>query len=164
MKNNGILKELSPKKVFAIIAAFLLGQALFGGIIYSVSNTHKIVNLQIKNEKTADERYRNLQKTADERYQNIMDFLKLSIENLEKIMNEKFKKVEDDIGNLEKIMNEKFKKVEDDISLLKGEITKIKIAIVKKHPDLAQDLISSKDNEKQTPKEKFTGMGGSDEE
>ena len=72
-------------------------------------------------------------------------------------MNEKFKKVEDDIGNLEKIMNEKFKKVEDDI-------TKIKIAIVKKHPDLAQDLISSKENEKQNPKEKFTGMGGSDEE
>jgi len=153
MKNNGILKELTPKKVFAIIAAFLLGQALFGGIIYSVSNTHKIVTLQIKNEQTAEERYRNLQKTADERYQNIMDFLKLSIGNLEKIMNEKFKKVEDDINSLK-----------DDISLLKGEISKVKIAIVKKHPDLAQDLISKKDNEKQTPKEKFTGMGGSDEE
>jgi len=149
MKNNGILKELTPKKIFAIIAAFLLGQALFGGIIYSVSNTHKIVNLQIKNEQISEERYRNILRFLTE----IDEKNKIRIEKLEKIMNEKFKKIEDDISFLK-----------DDISSLKGEITKMKIAIVKKHPDLAQELISSKDNEKQTPKDKFNGMGGSDEE
>ena len=156
MKNNGILKELTPKKIFSLLAAFIIAQVIFGSIIYSVANTHKLNNVLAV--------IKQNEKKADERHQNTMNFLKLSIENLEKIMNEKFKKVEDDIGNLEKIMNEKFKKVEDDISLLKGEITKIKIAIVKKHPDLAQDLISSKENEKKNPKEKFTGMGGSDEE
>ena len=142
MEKKGILKELTPKKIFSLLVAFIIAQVIFGSVIYSVVNTHKLSIQLNQNEKR-----------ADERYQNIMDFLKLSIGNLEKIMNEKFKKVEDDIRFLK-----------DEMSSLKGEITKIKIAIVKKHPDLAQDLISKKDNEKQTPKEKFTGMGGSDEE
>ena len=163
MKNNGILKELSPKKVFAIIAAFLLGQALFGGIIYSVSNTHKIVTLQIKNEQTADERYRNLQKTADERYRNLQKTADERYRNLLRLLAEIDEKNRIRIEKLESAMNEKFRRVEARIERIEDDIRIIKKAIVKKHPDLAQELISKKDKNK-TQKDEFSGMGGSDEE
>jgi len=160
IKNNGILKELTPKKIFAIIAAFLLGQALFGGIIYSVSNTHKIVTLQIKNEKTAEERYRNIQKTADERYRNLLSLLaKIDEKNKIRIENLDLK-----IINLKSEVNEKFLRVEERIGRIEDDIRIIKKAIVKKHPDLAQELISKKEDMNKTPKDKFSGMGGSDEE
>ena len=159
MKNNGILKELTPKKVFAIIAAFLLGQALFGGIIYSVSNTHKIVTLQIKNEKIAEDRYKNLLRILaemDEKFD--LKILNLKIEvneklkHIEMVMNERFKRIEERFEQIE----DRFERIEDDIRIIKK-------AIVKKHPDLAQELISKKDKDK-TLKDEFSGMGGSDEE